>query len=226
MNREAVGCPHCGARHPDRAPGLAGTLSPDEIRALLVTDARNASPRQGLFATLLLPHGRTHGVERTIELALSIACAPLVLAGAAAFFVQSRIFRRHDVADTLYGEALPVFVMTVFGSFPLMSLLGFLDLELGTRVAIVLAEIVGLCVRGVIRSRAASHTSADLARLDVPPAAPAIPKAQALLADQASSPPPIVPASVAPPPVESTAPPSRPSAEPALPPGEEPRLLR
>src|SRR5579883_2114892 len=81
MSGDALVCPHCGKRRAGGG-GLAGVaLSPDELRALATVTAP-PEPARGVLATVVLPHPETTGTARSLELALTVACLPLVVCGA------------------------------------------------------------------------------------------------------------------------------------------------
>ena len=158
MNDAVAVCPHCGKRRPDAAAGIGDAkLSAAEIGALLAVDAPAQEPSQGLFQTLLLPHPQTYGIARTAEIALTIGCLPMIIAGALTLVFG----RRRDMP----GEITPVVVMSGVGGVGLGSILA-LVMDVPTALAIVGAEIAGLIVRGVIRSRAVDTGSRNLTRID------------------------------------------------------------
>jgi hypothetical protein len=166
MSDVAVVCPHCNARRAGTTTGLAGkALSPQEIRALIATDARLApAPSQGLLPTLILPHPSTRGPARAVELALTVVSLPLVAAGALTLAVaRSRTRRKHEATR---GELAPVLAMLGLGSFGLGGVLSLLGVGLATNLAITGAGMVALIARGMIRSRAAAARSRDLHRLE------------------------------------------------------------
>ncbi|HEX4420712.1 MAG TPA: hypothetical protein VH165_22510 [Kofleriaceae bacterium] len=153
MNAQAVVCPHCNARRTDAAVGLKGKqLSPNEIRALVLTDDDIDPGSKGLISTLVYPHPGTTGPARTAELALTVVCLPFVVAGALSMAI-SYYLRRNQYRNSR-GELIPVVYMTVFGGPTFVQLLGSLGVGLGLNLALMTASIVGLSVRGVIRARA------------------------------------------------------------------------
>ena len=158
MNDSVAVCPHCGKRRPDAVSGLGDAkLSAEEIGALLAVDAPSSEPSQSLFQALLLPHPQTYGIARTAEIALTIGCLPMILVGA----ITLAFGRRRDMP----GEVTPVVVMSGVGGVGLGSLLALVT-DVPTALAIVGAEIAGLIVRGVIRSRAVDTRSRNLTRID------------------------------------------------------------
>jgi len=158
MNDAVAVCPHCGKRRPGAAAGIGDAkLSADEIGALLAVDAPGPESPQGLFQTLLLPHPRTYGIARIAEVVLTIGCLPMIIVGA----ITLVFGRRRDMP----GEIMPVVVMSGVGGVGLGSILA-LVMDVPTALAIVGAEIAGLIVRGVIRSRAAETRSQALTRID------------------------------------------------------------
>jgi hypothetical protein len=168
MNASAATCPHCAVRQPgfDATAARKG-LSPDEIRALLLTDTalRAGEPHsEGLFSTLVVPHAATTGLSRTLEVVLTIACAPLILAGLIALGLRRSVARNKITATS--GELTPIIVMTVFGALPLQFILGLLDVAGATQAWIILGSIGGLFVRGALRARAASARSGELLRVE------------------------------------------------------------
>jgi hypothetical protein len=128
-------------------------LSPQEVRALLLTstplDHRTSSA--GMFPTMLFPHPGTEDGARRLELALTVVCAPLILAGTAALAVR-RVIRRKPISVT--GEAGPVLAMALFGSLPLDQVLALLDFSGAARLAVGLGSLAALSLRAVIRARA------------------------------------------------------------------------
>jgi hypothetical protein len=165
MSDVAVVCPHCNARRPGATAGLAGkSLSPQEIRALIATDAMLApAPSQGLLPTLVLPHPSTTGAARAVELALTVVSLPLVAAGVATLaLARSRTRRKHEAAR---GELAPVLAMLSLGGFGLSGVLSLLGVSFATNLAITGISMVALIARGVIRSRASAERSRELHRL-------------------------------------------------------------
>lgn len=154
-NDEAAVCPHCGARKGGAAAtGELGKqqLSQAELRALLLTSKLSqAEPSQGLISTLVLPHPGTEGGARLAELTLTVLCAPLILVGTLAVALRNRI---RGKAISTVGEATPVLVMVLFGSFSLDLVLSLLGVSGTGRLVIGVGSVVGLCVRAVIRARA------------------------------------------------------------------------
>jgi hypothetical protein len=167
MNAVAAICPHCAKRQPGFDPTAARkAMSPDEIRALLLVDPsmRNTAPTSGLFSTLVLPHHATSGLARTIEIVLTIACAPLIIAGTIAIGLRRRVARER--LQSAQGELMPVVVMTLFGALPLQFLLDILGCSGTQELYIIIGAIVALIARGILRARAASGQSADLMRIE------------------------------------------------------------
>jgi hypothetical protein len=166
MSAAAVVCPHCNARRADAAPGLAGkTLSPAEIRALVLTNAMlEPAPAQGLIPTLILPHPSTTGVARIAELALTVASLPLVLTGALTLAVSRSVTRRkHEAAR---GELAPVLAMLGLGGFGLSSVLSLAGVGFATNLAVTGLSMLALILRGAIRASAASQRRRELEQLD------------------------------------------------------------
>jgi hypothetical protein len=147
MNDAAVVCPHCGARRV--GVKLDKSMSRDEIGALLAIEGLGKAPPQGLYETLFVPHPSTHGAARAVEIALTVACLPMVASGALALAVR----RRHGRYAGITGEVTPVLVMSGVGGLAFGSALTFVT-SISTALALVGASIGGLIVRGVIRARA------------------------------------------------------------------------
>jgi hypothetical protein len=146
MSSDVAVCPHCGKRTAS-AGGLGNVaLSADELRALATVTAP-ADADRGVLATVVLPHPETTGAARTAELALTVACLPLVVAGAMVFGL-GRVFGRR----TPTGEAGAVVAMAAAGGVTLAWWLA----DYGAVVAIgaTLAEVALLAVRARIRVRA------------------------------------------------------------------------
>ena len=162
MNAAAVVCPHCNARRPGIAPGLAGkALSPAEIRALVLTNEMLApAPAPGLFSALVLPHASTTGAARVIELVLTVVSLPLVAAGALTFALSRKRTRRKYEAPR--GELTPVLAMMSLGSLGFSTVLSLLGVSFSTNLAVTGASIVALIGRAVIRSRATTARSRAL----------------------------------------------------------------
>jgi hypothetical protein len=147
MSSDVAVCPHCGKRTATAPTGLGKVaLSADELRALATVTAP-VEPDRGVLATVVLPHPETAGSARTAELALTVACLPLVVAGAMVFGL-GRVFGRR----TPIGEAGAVVAMAVSGGTTLVWWLA--DYGLGVAVAATLAEVALLAVRARIRVRA------------------------------------------------------------------------
>jgi hypothetical protein len=166
MSDVAVVCPHCNARRAGTTTGLAGkALSPQEIRALILTDVMLARPpSQGLLPTLILPHPSTTGAARVAELALTIVSLPLVAVGALTLAVARGRTRRN--AEAARGELGPVLAMLGLGGFGFSTVLSLLGASLSTNLVVTGISMVALIVRGVIRSRAADQRSRELHRLE------------------------------------------------------------
>jgi len=166
MSDVAVVCPHCNARRAGTTAGLAGkALSPQEIRALIMTDAMLApATSQGLLPTLILPHPSTTGAARVAELILTVVSLPLVAVGALTLTVtRGRTRRKHEAAR---GELAPVLAMLGLGGLGFSSALSLLGADFTTNLAITGVSMVALIARGVIRSRAAAERSRELQRLE------------------------------------------------------------
>ncbi len=162
MNGAAIVCPHCNARRPGSAAGIAGkSLSPAEIRALILTNTMLApAPSQGLLPTLILPHPSTTGRARSLEIALTVVSFPLIAAGALSLAVSRSRTRRNY--DTARGELAPVLAMLSLGGLGLSSLLSLAGVSFATNLGITGVGIAALIARAVIRSRAAAARSRDL----------------------------------------------------------------
>lgn len=164
MNELAVVCPHCNARRVGATAGLSGkALSPQEIRALMLTDVMLAPPpAQSLLPSLILPHPSTTGSARTAEVALTFLSFPLVVAGALTLAISRRKTRRKF--DEMRGELSSVIAMLGLGGLGLISLLSIAGASLATNAVITGISIAALIGRAVIRSRAASERSRELLR--------------------------------------------------------------
>ena len=218
VNEQAWKCPHCGAK---REGVTRAKLSNDEVRALVATDtAIKEEEGRPLVETLLYPHPETRGAARTIEIALTVACAPLVLVGIATMYTSRGVMSKlRTVARTTRGEGMSVFVMTVFGAPSFWWIASAMHVpSAGT---VTLAMVALLWVRAYIRSRTSAWKSRELKRLikaeQQRASQPALPAAKAKVVTRPSAP------AVAAPTARPVAPPA---AEPATPAGDEPRLLR
>src|SRR3569623_567956 len=86
VHEQATACPHCGAK---RANVVRAKLTQEEVRALLTTSGQVVDETgKSLAAWLLFPHPQTVGPARAVEIALTIACAPLVIVGIAVMMVS------------------------------------------------------------------------------------------------------------------------------------------
>lgn len=216
VNEQAWKCPHCGARRQNVA---RGKLSNEEVRALIATDtAIQEDEGRGLAETLLFPHPETHGTARAVEIALTVACAPLVIVGIAAMALGRRKMR--FLYRTTRGEGLSAFVMTFFGSLPFYYLIAALHAP--SPAYLVLASVALLWVRAWIRSRTSAWKARELSRLvkaeQQRASQPALPPARAREVAR----PVTAPAAVVP----TARPAAPPAAEPQTPASGEPRLLR
>ena len=209
VNVEAMVCPHCGTK---RANVARPKLNKDEVRALLATgDAVADESGQGITATLLFPHPETTGAARTIEIILTVVCAPLVLVGIASMMLGRRSIRRAFRAAR--GELMSVVAMTFFGGFSFWAIIHALKVPASFELTI--ASIVLLWVRAFIRGRTQSWRSRELNRLvkaEKDAGAPKLPPARAVTAPS--------------PVVRTSAPIEAPKPESPTPAGDEPRLLR
>lgn len=165
MSSEAAVCPHCGARSAGAPTRLAEVkMSPRELRALVAVDpdlhGREDAPRTPVQA-VLVPHPRTHGATRVLEVGLTIACLPLILSGLLPLLLARRLARGRAVE--LSGEAAAVTTIAVSGGVGLASVLLETSWSLGQILATVGGEIVLLVVRGVVRANASA--SRELMRL-------------------------------------------------------------
>lgn len=214
VNVEAVVCPHCGTR---RTAVARPKLNKDEVRALIATgDAVADESGQGVTTTLLFPHPETTGAARTVEIILTVVCAPLVLVGIASMLLGRRSLRRAFRAAR--GELMSVVAMTAFGGFTFWTLLHAIGVPAAGTVT--LASIALLWVRAFIRSRTQSWRSRELSRLveaEKQDAKPALPAARAVASRPTTGPAPVP---------RPSAPVVAPRTEPAPAAGDEPRLLR
>ena len=165
MSSEAAVCPHCGARSAGAPRQIADVkLSPDEIRALVAVDQASregVDPPRGLVQTVLSPHPRTSGGTRTAEIALTIACLPIILCGLLPLAFVRRVARGR--ATEVVGEAGAVLTIAVSGGVGLASLLVGGDLSALQILGIVGGEIALLVIRGTVRAQASA--SRELMRL-------------------------------------------------------------
>ncbi|MBV8758301.1 MAG: hypothetical protein JO257_13530 [Deltaproteobacteria bacterium] len=215
VNEQAWKCPHCGAKR----EGVArGKLSNDEVRALIATgDSVKDDEGKGLAETLLFPHPETRGAARTIEIALTVVCAPFVIIGIAAMALGRA--RMRMLYRSVRGEGMSAFVMTFFGSAPFYYLLAMLHAP--SPFYLVLASIALLWVRAYIRARTGAWKSRELNRLvkaEQRASQPALPPARAKQVSRPTTGP-----AVAVPTAPRVDPPR---AEPQTASGDEPRLLR
>lgn len=215
VNVQAVVCPHCGARRTTTTMAEA-KLDKNEIRALLVTDARPPEPDSGpgLAATMFLPHDQTTGRARTAELALTVIASPLVASGLLMIVLGRRRLRRKLLAAK--GEALSALVMTFFGGITLYSIADLMKLP---AVAITAVSVGAVWIRALIRGNAQSWRTREMSELAKPEKAepsrksmPKLPQARAVTAPTVT--------------VRPSAPIEAPKVESPTAPGEEPRLLR
>ena len=213
VNEQARACPHCGAK---RANVARGKLSKEEVRALIATDsAVSEDEGRGISETLLFPHPETRGAARTVEIVLTVLCAPLVIVGIAGMLLGRSKMRY--LYKTARGEGLSAFIMTVFGG---ISFWGVLDmLHVPSPFTLTVASVMCLWIRAYIRGRTQAWRSRELTRLvkaeQGRASKPQLPPARAV-----STP-------VTAPDAVPTAPRvDPPRAEPQTPSGDEPRLLR
>ena len=215
VNEQAWKCPHCGAK---RQGVVRGKLSGEEVRALIATDsAVKDDEGKSVAQTLLYPHPETHGAARTVEIALTVLCAPFVIVGIAGMLLGRRKMRM--LYQSVRGEGLSAFVMTVFGSVPFYYALSILHVP--SAFYVVLASIALLWMRAYLRGRTQSWKTVELDRLVKAEQRASQPQLPAAKAKQVSRP------VTAPAPVVPTAPRvDPPRAEPQTPSDDEPRLLR
>ena len=112
------------------------------------TPAGYQAPR-GLWKTLFWPHDETTGGRRTADIALTLACLPLVVAGYATIG-----FMRLFAKGTEPGEYASAFLMSIVGGISMLFMLGLYALP------IVGGEVAALWVRAWLR-----HTSTRSYRL-------------------------------------------------------------
>ena len=194
MNAAAIVCPHCGARRAGADPGLAGkALSADEVKAIIAVHGTDAEPSQGLLPTLILPHPTTHGTARAVELVCTIVALPMVILGAVTIGLARRRARRH--AEQTTGELTPVLAASGLGGLGLYSVLPLLGITSTARIAMIVASIGALVIRGIIRSRETSKRSRGLHVLAKPdpsppprPSRPQLPEARVVSASRTSGP--------------------------------------
>jgi hypothetical protein len=216
VNEMLKACPHCGAK---REVVARGKLTQEEVRALIATGSKPVDVTgNSLVASLLFPHPHTIGPARSIEIVLTILCAPLVLVGAAGVMMARWRPRSRGLIRAATTEGTAALVMTLFGGFSFYQLLaGF---HVPGALPLTVASVMCLWVRAYIRGRTTVWKPADLSQLPASttprPSKPQLPAARAL-SRPVTAPAPVVP----------TAPPvAPPAAEPATAPGDEPRLLR
>jgi hypothetical protein len=224
MNAAAIVCPHCGARRAGADPGLAGkALSKDEVKAIIAVHGADAEPAQGLLPTLILPHPTTHGAARAVELVCTVIALPMVILGAVTIGLARR--RARYAAEQTRGELTPVLAASGLGGLGLYSVLSLAGVAQTTKIALVVASIGALVIRGIIRARESTKRSRDLHVLAKPdpvpptprPSRPQLPEARVVSASRASGP------------IVATVAPARPTEAPrASAPGspDEPSLLK
>jgi hypothetical protein len=224
MNAAAIVCPHCGARRAGADPGLAGkALSADEVKAIIAVHGADAEPAQGLLPTLILPHPTTHGTARAVEVVCTVIALPMVIVGAMTIGLSRRRTRRS--AEQTTGELTPVLAASGLGGLGLYSALSLAGLAPTTRLALIVASIAALVVRGIIRSRETSKRSRSLHVLAKPEPEPPPPRPSKPLLPEAR----VVPASRSSGPIVATIAPSRPAEAPrasAPDAADEPSLLK
>ncbi|MBA3464053.1 MAG: hypothetical protein H0T46_29115 [Deltaproteobacteria bacterium] len=192
MNAAAFVCPHCGARRAGADPGLAGkALSQDEVKAIIAVHGADAEPAQGLLPTLILPHPTTHGAARAVELVCTVIALPMVILGAVTIGLARRRIRRS--AEQTTGELTPVLAASFLGGLGLYSVLSIAGISSTTRLALVVASIGALVIRGIIRARESTKRSRDLHVLAKPdpvprPSRPQLPEARVVSAPRSSGP--------------------------------------
>ena len=208
VNEQAWKCPHCGAKR----EGVKGSFTKEEMRAVLVAhDVAHA--KSGIAETLIFPHPGVHGASRWLELALTIACAPLVAVGIAALMMRRRA---QSQLDSRRGETIIASVMTFIGGPAFVSFLSLIGNA--HPVEWTLASLAALWTRTVIRVKSIPDHSDDMTTLAKPAPHEQLPEAKARVVPRpVSGPVAVVPTA---PRVEA------PRAEPQTPSDDEPRLLR
>jgi hypothetical protein len=144
-------CPHCGARRKN-PPKLE--LDANEVRALLVAKGAvdaNHDERDWL-ATLVMPHPSTYGTARALELLLTLAALPFVLAGVV-FFALHRLRKRGPIK--MRGEVGPLLLMSLMGTLGLWMVLAFGGVPFATTIKLAAGFIAALSVRAAIRAKSA-----------------------------------------------------------------------
>lgn len=142
MNSEAVACPHCGVKRAGAEGGLGKVkMSEEELRAMVAIHAPGYREPRSLFKTLMWPHPRTRGAARGVEIALTIACLPLVLVG----IMGMGIGRRYLKAMNDISEG---------GAVALMILVGGVSLVLHWGWEFFIAQSAMLSARAYIRIKA------------------------------------------------------------------------
>lgn len=215
VNEQAWKCPHCGVK---RQGVVRGKLSNEEVRALIATDsAVKDDEGKSVAQTLLYPHPETHGAARTVEIVLTVLCAPFVIVGIAGMILGRRKMR--VLYKSVRGEGLSAFVMTFFGSLPFYYVLAALHVP--SAFYVVLGSVALLWIRAYLRGRTQAWKTVELNKLVKAERGASQPQLPAAKAKQVSRP---VTATA---PAVPTAPRvEAPSAEPATPSDDEPRLLR
>jgi hypothetical protein len=144
MSGDVVVCPHCGKRRGDG--GMAKVaMSRDEVRALITVTSPPSQDR-GILATVVLPHPETTGAARNAELALTVACLPLVISGAL-LLGFGRLFGRRRPTS----EAGAVISMAAAGGLGLAWWLS--DYGAAVAIGVTVVEIVLLGIRARVRVR-------------------------------------------------------------------------
>lgn len=213
VHEQARACPHCGAKRANVTPG---TFTQEEVRALLTTNGQVVDETgNSLAASLLFPHPHTVGPARTIEIVLTIVCAPLVLVGTAVMMMSRLRRSTRTLIKAARGEGMAALAMTLLGGLTFYSVLDLFHAPAAGSLTV--ASILCLWIRAYIRSRSEAWRPEDLAKLPPGPrpSKPQLPTARAVAKP------------VTAPDAVPTAPRvDPPRAEPPTAPGDEPRLLR
>ena len=172
VNDAAAVCPHCGARRiaaasPDK-PGNV-KMSAEEIQAFLITDADHLRSQaslasgRGVLEMTILPSSSTLGVARWLDIALTVACLPLLLSGLVGVALKKLFSKagKASLADVRGGEYTTVLVTMLVGTSVLWTAMSFTDMATVTVFEWVGVQTALLLVRAKIRVVANERNAAE-----------------------------------------------------------------
>jgi hypothetical protein len=141
-------------------------MSAEELRAFVQVAAPGYEAPRGIYTTLLWPHPETRGSRRTLEIVLTVACLPMVLAGMGMTRL-ARLTTRRTLTQTP-GEGGAVMLAILSGGIGLFfSLLGQGAL---TALGVIAVESALLCTRAYIRvTSSRAHKLLEVAKPDPRP---------------------------------------------------------